>query len=246
MSDAKWTTRTSNGSFKLAIGAIAIAAIGLVLARYDLIPKLAGFAGLAVGGLLALVAAVLGLTGLILNLRHKTGTRNAALLGLILSVPFVVFMVTRPLAAGGAPAIHDITTDLIDPPAFTRLTLRADNLTGVGTVENWRAIHAKAYPDLKPLRIARPAPAVLADAARVATAMGWTVALNDPASSQLEATASVSFIRFHDDVIVRVRPVDGGSASIVDVRSVSRVGVGDLGVNAKRIRAFLAALQTSA
>jgi uncharacterized protein (DUF1499 family) len=43
--------------------------------------------------------------------------------------------------------------------------------------------------------------------------------------------------RFVDDVLVRVRPADGGGA-LVDVRSKSRDGRGDLGVNAARIRAF--------
>jgi uncharacterized protein (DUF1499 family) len=37
-------------------------------------------------------------------------------------------------------------------------------------------------------------------------------------------------------------PTDDGKASIVDMRSVSRVGVSDLGVNAKRIRSFLDSL----
>jgi uncharacterized protein (DUF1499 family) len=38
-----------------------------------------------------------------------------------------------------------------------------------------------------------------------------------------------------------VRPTDAGSR--IDVRSVSRVGVGDIGTNAARVRAFLAALE---
>ena len=42
---------------------------------------------------------------------------------------------------------------------------------------------------------------------------------------------------------IRVRPADGGSR--VDVRSLSRVGGGDAGTNAKRIRAYLDALRAS-
>lgn len=235
--------RLSRLSLRLAIAALAIAAIGLVLARYDIIPKLAGFAGLGAGGLLAIFAVLSGLAGLVLNLRHKTATRKAAIWALVLSLPFVGFMASRPLAAGGAPALHDITTNLANPPAFTKLSLRADNLAGVGTLNQWRVLHAKAYPDLQPVRIERPAAQVLADAARIAGQNGWDIALNDPATGQLEATASVSFIRFHDDIIVRVVASPDGKASLVDLRSVSRVGVGDLGVNAKRIRAFIAALQ---
>ncbi len=40
--------------------------------------------------------------------------------------------------------------------------------------------------------------------------------------------------------MIRVRPANGGSR--VDVRSLSRVGVGDVGTNAKRIRAYLGVL----
>jgi len=222
--------------------AIVVAAVGLTLGRYDLVPKIAGFSALLGGGLLAVIAVLAGLAGLILNLRHPTATRKTAIIALVLSLPFAGFLVSRPIASGGAPALHDITTDLADPPAFQRLSLRKDNLAGVGTVENWRAMHTRAYPDLKPVQIAKPVPAVLADAESVARELGWDIAMADPASGHLEATANVSYIRFHDDVIVRVRPVDGGNASQVDVRSVSRIGVGDLGMNAKRVRAFLTAL----
>ncbi|WP_225007054.1 DUF1499 domain-containing protein [Novosphingobium percolationis] len=241
--DPKWTRRISTSARAMAVAGLAIAAAGVTLARYDAIPKLAGFGGLAFGGLLALLAFVLGLIGLVLNLRHPTPTRGRAVLALVLSLPFVAFMVTRPALSGTVPAIHDITTDLANPPAFTKLPLRADNLTGVGTVDNWRSIHAAAYGDLKPVRIARAPAQVIADAARIAKAQGWEIAVEDPAAGRLEATASVSFIRFHDDIAVRVTPADNGAASVVDVRSVSRVGVSDMGVNAKRIRAFLKELQ---
>ena len=43
--------------------------------------------------------------------------------------------------------------------------------------------------------------------------------------------------------MVRVSPMSEGSGSIVDMRSISRVGVSDVGVNARRVRRFLADLQ---
>ncbi|HUD52817.1 DUF1499 domain-containing protein, partial [Parvibaculum sp.] len=57
----------------------------------------------------------------------------------------------------------------------------------------------------------------------------------------IEATAVTKLIGFKDDVAIRVTETEGGAA--VDVRSVSRVGMSDLGTNAKRIRAYLAALK---
>ncbi|MBB3860022.1 hypothetical protein GGQ88_001283 [Novosphingobium hassiacum] len=239
MANGKWTTRSSRWSRNLAVAALAIAAVGLVLARYDIVPKLTGFSAMLAGGALAIVGAVLGIVGLVLNLRHPTSLRNAAIVGLVLSLPFALFLLTRPMSANGAPSIHDITTDLANPPAFAKITLRPDNLTGVETVENWRAIHAKAYPDLKSVKIAKPAAATFAAAQALVTKRGWKVAAADPAKGTIEATATVSFIRFNDDVAIRIVPTDDGAASLVDMRSVSRVGIGDLGVNAKRIRSFL-------
>jgi len=65
-------------------------------------------------------------------------------------------------------------------------------------------------------------------------------------TGSFEATATTFFFRFKDDVVVRVRPdPDQPGGSIVDMRSISRVGGSDIGVNAARIRAFLADLQTA-
>lgn len=242
MTETRWTTRLSRLALGLAVVAIAVAIVGVMLARYDLIPKIAGFFAFLGGGLLALAAVVTGVIGVILNWRYPTASRKAAIVALLLSAPYAGFLASRPIAAGDAPAIHDITTDLADPPAFERLALRPDNLTGVGTIENWRGIHARAYSDLKPVTITKPVADVLTDSERIARENGWDIAEIDPAAGRLEATADVSLIRFKDDVVVRVRPAGDGKASIVDMRSVSRIGVGDLGVNARRIRAFLKAL----
>jgi uncharacterized protein (DUF1499 family) len=82
----------------------------------------------------------------------------------------------------------------------------------------------------------------LARAERLARERGWQVAKADAGTGTLEATDTTFFFRFKDDVVVRVRPGPGGG-SLVDMRSVSRVGGSDVGVNANRIRAFLKDLQ---
>jgi uncharacterized protein (DUF1499 family) len=76
----------------------------------------------------------------------------------------------------------------------------------------------------------------LAQADRAARALGWTVVASDPGRGRLEATATTFWFRFTDDIVIRVRPQDAGSR--LDIRSKSRVGRGDLGANARRIRAF--------
>jgi uncharacterized protein (DUF1499 family) len=74
--------------------------------------------------------------------------------------------------------------------------------------------------------------------------LGWRIVAAVPAEGRLEATATTPVLRFKDDVVVRVVPALNGSR--VDIRSVSRFGRGDMGANAKRVRAFLAALTAPA
>jgi uncharacterized protein (DUF1499 family) len=240
-----WTRRSSRLTLWLGISAILVAILGLMLARYDLIPKIAGLYAMIGGALIAFAGVLAGLIAGVLNVKHKAQHWVASLIGLVLSGGYAGFMVSRADAARAVPAIHDITTNLANPPRFHRLTLRPDNLAGVETLQNWRAIHAKAYGDLKPLVLARPAAQVLADAERLARQFGWAVATIDPNAGQMEATASVSFIRYKDDIVLRVVPTPDGRGSVVDMRSVSRIGVSDFGVNAKRIRAFLTTLRKS-
>ena len=71
--------------------------------------------------------------------------------------------------------------------------------------------------------------------------MGWEIVAVDREAGRVEAIATTFWLRFKDDVVILVREHAGGTR--VDVRSKSRVGVGDLGTNARRIRRFLAALR---
>ena len=68
--------------------------------------------------------------------------------------------------------------------------------------------------------------------------MGWQIVDVSPASLRIEATDTTLFFGFKDDIVIRVRPAAQGS--IVDVRSLSRIGGSDVGANARRVRAYLA------
>ena len=227
----------------LGLIALALAVLGPTLARYDLIGKLPGFTALLGAGALSLIAILLGLVALSIAWGKRKGGAKTALIGLIPALLVFGFLAFGASSAGKYPAIHDATTDLADPPAFEVLELRKDNLVGVETVENWRKIHAEAYPELATIIIDKPVAEVIADAEKLANARGWTVAKADPAAGRLEATAYAAWIRFQDDVVLRARPLDDGQRSEVDMRSVSRVGVGDLGYNANRVKEFLADLK---
>ena len=67
---------------------------------------------------------------------------------------------------------------------------------------------------------------------------GWEVIR--VGDTTLEATATARWFGFKDDVAIRLSEVADGVR--VDVRSASRVGRSDVGTNAARIRAYLAAL----
>ena len=72
-------------------------------------------------------------------------------------------------------AVHDITTDLDNSPAFVTLPLREDNRAGSASEAKYRELHAAAYGDLKPLLLNRPVVEVTEQAAKVVKDMGWTI-----------------------------------------------------------------------
>jgi uncharacterized protein (DUF1499 family) len=115
-------------------------------------------------------------------------------------------------------------------------------MKGMTPQQRWEVIHRDEYGDIRTVRINQSVADVITKAERLAKVRGWEVAVADPIQGRLEATATTRFFGFKDDVVLRVKPTENGSGSVVDMRSVSRVGVSDLGVNAKRVRAFLADL----
>lgn len=179
--------------------------------------------------------------------------RTRRWVGMLVALIYVGWVGTFLMAALTVPAIHDVSTDLADPPTFQTLVLRTDNLDnipgadddkmrGLTPQQRWALVHQKDYGDIRSVRINEPVPMVVAKAERLAKARGWDVAVSLPEEGRLEATETSAFFRFKDDVVLRVRPSDTGEGSIVDMRSVSRVGTSDLGMNAKRVRSFLADL----
>lgn len=179
--------------------------------------------------------------------------RSRRWVGMLVAIVYVGWVGTFLMAALTVPAIHDVSTDLADPPTFQMLQLRADNLDnvpgaddedmkGLTPQQRWSVVHQKAYGDIRSVRINEPVPMVIAKAKRLAEARGWDVAIALPEEGRLEATDTSAFFQFKDDIVLRIRSTDTGEGSIIDMRSVSRVGTSDLGVNAKRIRTFLADL----
>lgn len=157
----------------------------------------------------------------------------------------VAIMIALVVTATRWPPIHDISTDLADPPRFIALLpyrtgrVSPPEYDGAATAARQR----QSYPDIQPLTLAVPPAAAFAASAAAARNAGWQIVAADGDAGRIEAIATTRMMRFKDDIVVRIRPAGGGSR--VDVRSKSRVGVGDLGTNARRIRAFLAAVASS-
>jgi len=165
---------------------------------------------------------------------------GAALAGITAWVPYNLRM-----TAATVPPIHDITTDLADPPEFVRVaTLRKpdDHPAAYDGPEVGRQ-QRKAYPDLAPLVVRAPRDKVFAAAQSTLASMGLELVEADAAQGRIEATATSLLFGFKDDVVVRIAGDAGGTK--VDVRSKSRVGRNDFGVNAKRVRTFLARLKAA-
>ncbi|MGH7446972.1 MAG: DUF1499 domain-containing protein [Longimicrobiales bacterium] len=193
------------------------------------------------GAYLAIGAAVISLIGLVITFARPKGTRRGLSLAAVsLVVAGALIAIPARFRMGPpAPPIHDITTDMRDPPQYVAvLPLRANapNTAEYGG-ERVAAQQRGAYPDLQPAIVNVP-PAQAFDRALAAVhEMGWDLVEADAAAGRIEATDTTFWFGFKDDVAIRVRPTDGGSR--VDVRSLSRVGVGDAGTNAKRVRAYL-------
>lgn len=217
-----------------------LAVAGPLLANLALVRPLIGFTTFALGALLALVGLVLGGFGLRATRGGLPGRRRAWL-AVTAGAVVIAALLSGALSGRGAPRINDITTSPDDPPTFEAAAGEAANRgRDMAYPAEFAAIQRAAYPDLAPIPLPVPPAEAFARAHATARALGWEVTLVDPARGLLEARARSRLFRFVDDVALRIRPADGGS--VVDVRSKSRDGKGDMGVNAARIRAFAAAL----
>ena len=159
------------------------------------------------------------------------------------------------------PFIHDVSTDTQDVPMFTDIIMKErDQVKGVNpadyigkmapardakgepTQKLVSVLQTKAYPDIRSVVVEEPVDTVFNKAQSVAKDMGWDIKTTDRDLGIVEATHTTFWYGFEDDVIIRLRPSEGGG-TLVDMRSLSRIGGSDLGKNAERIREFMQAIQ---
>ncbi len=140
---------------------------------------------------------------------------------------------------GRVPPIHDISTDTANPPQYVHAaTTRKKGEHPVAyDGPEVAAQQKKAFPDIQPLVVKAPAFKVFRVAESVLAGMGLEIVEADPAQGRIEAVDRSLLFGFGDDIVVRIASGPDGN-SVVDVRSKSRVGRSDFGVNATRIRVF--------
>lgn len=201
-------------------------------------------AGFRILGVVPYVALAIGAVALIALLAPRSAPRRVGPLALAFVVgtvagaaPLAWFRILRE-----GPPINDITTDTANPPEFRAvIPLRGTSPVPLAYPgEATAALQRSGYPDLHAVVLSQPPAAAFDAALAAARNMGWDIVASDAAAGRIEATDTTPWFGFTDDIVIRVTPEAQGSR--VDVRSLSRVGRGDLGANARRIRRYVAKL----
>jgi len=224
----------------LSLVAAALLLAGPLGTRAGVWSFIIGFLMLGLSLLLALVGASLSLVGGI-----KTGQWVMAGAGIVVGLIVVSVPSAVILSARGAPPIHDITTDTDNPPAFVAiLPLRAGAVNPPDYAGSEVAVQQRrAYPDIQPLVLRATATEAFDRVLSAVRDLGWDLVANDLAAGRIEAIDTTFWFGFKDDVVIRITEVEGSAR--IDVRSKSRIGVGDIGTNARRVRTLLSRLQSS-
>ncbi len=234
---------------RLALFAIAVAALGIGLAKFGAIDPLSGLAVLAAALLLACVACLFGGAAFVVIWRKGLRGAGMALGGLCLAVLLLGFPAWLALQAIRLPVQNDVSTDLIDPPDFSRSSavLAAREGHANGEAPNaWREVQRRTWPDLQPIVVDLDIGEAWQLVQSTVTAMRWKVIeRQQPGGRQglgrIEAIDYSLLLGFPDDITIRLRPAAGQTR--IDIRSASRYGRHDFGVNAKRIQKFATELQ---
>ncbi|WOI54691.1 DUF1499 domain-containing protein [Parvularcula sp. LCG005] len=186
---------------------------------------------LMVGGVVLLVVAVLSF------ISKRAGLGLVAVIAALGSLAMAAGPVQMKKTASQVPPIHDITTDVEDPPAFVATApMRTEGMNPAAYDAGQTDRQLEAYPDLVPIEVAASPDEAFEAALKAAKDEGLAIAASDKAAGTIEGTATTRWFGFKDDVIIRIRA--NGEGSIIDIRSKSRVGGSDVGANAARIRAL--------
>ena len=226
----------------VSLSAFLLVALPSPLYKYGVVDLGTAFMGFKFGvfaGIAALILLVLQIL-----FKRKTVTLGSTIMALLLSTIAIAIPLSMLNKGKSVPPIHDISTDLVNPPEFVAIApLRADapnpvEYAGVEVATQQRA----AYPELQTLHYPQSKSELVEATKQVIDHLGWQLVNIDADQGIVEATDRTMWFGFKDDVIVRI--TDNGSERLVDIRSKSRVGGSDLGKNAERIHGFIEELDS--
>lgn len=213
--------------------ALALIALSLLLlsgpgTRFQLWDYRVGFTVFAWAAYTAIAAAFVAAIALALPKIRARGV-FMPMIALVIGLAVLYVPLEFRRQARSFPPINDIATDTENPPKYMTAPR---SYPGAEFARQQRA----AYPDLLPVLLPVPPSAAFKKAVAAAEAMGWEVVGADAAAGTIEAVDTTKFFGFKDDIAIRITPSADGSR--IDIRSKSRVGRGDVGTNAQRIRAY--------
>ncbi len=250
-----WPSRLSRTSLWIMGIGLALAVLAGPLYRFGFAGVRVALLALAAGSVVLGIGVLLGGVALVAaGVRGAPVDRGPVVLGIAIALAVISYLLSWVEQARSTPPIYDVSTDLENPPEFVAVREIRKALEDAtppeyvrrqpgpdGTVLDVPALQRQSYPDVRPLQLPISPDGALVRAKQAADRLGWDIVAFEPSEGRLEATDTTAFFGFKDDVVVRVTASDGGSR--VDVRSKSRVGRGDMGANAKRIREFLELMQ---
>jgi uncharacterized protein (DUF1499 family) len=240
--DDEPVSRLATWSGRLALFALAVAALSVIIVRSGLLEIVPALATFAAALIFAGLAILLAFASFVVIWRQGLSGLGRAILGLFLGLLLLAYPGYLGYRASKLPAISDITTDPANPPRFdvlTRLRPRgSSNYPGAAVAAQQRA----AYPDVVPLQVDTTPKAAYDIALALVTKRKWVVVDQRPPAANrregvIEAVARTPIMGFRDDVAIRVSPL--GQGARVDMRSASRYGAHDFGANASRVRSLL-------
>ena len=137
--------------------------------------------------------------------------------------------------AKSVPPIHDITTDLVNPPKFVAILALRANASNPAAYqgEEIASQQREAYPELQTQKYSQTTEQVFDAALAAVKHMGLNVVTADKTLGLIEAYDTTTWFGFVDDVVIRIQSAE--QTTMLDARSKSRVGMSDIGKNAERL-----------
>lgn len=196
------------------------------------------------------IALILGAVAIVLAIiqvifMRKTISWSATGIAVLCAAVAIVMPLNMMMKAKSVPPIHDITTDLVNPPKFVAiLALRADAPNPAEYQgEEIASQQRKAYPELQTQKYQQTTDQVFDAALAAVKDMGLDVVSSDKTLGLIEAYDTTTWFGFVDDVVIRIE--SGEQMTMLDARSKSRVGMSDIGKNAERLNVLIAGVKNN-